>query len=250
MRYLYDNTRKYTMGKLAVTKYFYAIGICLLAACRQEQIETYNGPAAINLFVQEKSKLSNESQLPLGFLDDTIRDSTVYLVANIQGTLVDYPRTIKLQVPDSLSEYDGVNFSIAKETVLPAGETSVKIPLTVKRTGLNQYGNGLRIVVQISESNDFIGGVYRYVAVVATDDMPSQWVGYTHWVGTYLGVCTKTKYRFVYSTLGFYDFTTIGSDYNALAVYKKYLNNKLDEYEQIHGVRLWDPDLNKNVSFP
>jgi len=221
-----------------------------LVSCAEDQIEKYTGPAAINLLIEVKSAQVNEAQVPLGFLAESVLDSTINLIANVQGTTASYNRTIKLRIPDTLVAKEGLNFSIAKEVVLPAGENSVKIPLTIKRDGLKSFTDGLKIVVAVEQSADFSPGVYTNVSITATDDMPTQWIGYTYWFPNRLGQCTKTKYRFVYKTLGFYDFTSIAYDYNALGVYKNYLNVKLDEYEAQHGVRLWDPDLNKNVTFP
>jgi len=226
------------------------ISILLLVSCSEDQIQTYNGPEAINLFVLNNQKQVNSAQLPLGFLDDNIVDSTVYLIANIQGTVVDHDRIITLQVPDSLKSADSIIFKFPKKVILPAGEYSVQFPLKVERQGLDSFSNGLNIVVQVKSNDEFIGGVYNYTTVVATNSMPTQWIGYTYWFPNRLGQCSKTKYRFVYKMLGFYDFTPIAYDYNTLDVYKNYLNVKLDEYEVQHGVRLWDPDLNKNVSFP
>lgn len=221
-----------------------------LVACSNDEIQTYNGATGVNLFVVANQKQVSSAQLPLGFMDESVTDSTVYLIANILGKTSTADRTIELEVPDSIKELDNVVFEFPKKVVLPANQYSIRFPLKVKRKPLDNYSNGLNIVIKIKPNSEFVDGVYTYSTITATNSMPTQWIGYTYWFPYYFGTCSKTKYRFVYATLGLYDFTAVGYDMNALGVYRNYLNTKLDEYEQAHGNRLWDSDLNKNVSFP
>jgi len=232
--------------------FYYIIStlILVLTSCSNDEIQPYNGDTGINLYVLVNKKQVNSAQLPLGFLEESVADSTIYLEADVLGKTSNVDRVIDFQVPDSLKLADSIVFQFQKQVTLPAGKYSVQFPLKVNRALLNGYSNGLNIVVKVKPNKDFVDGVYNYTTITATNSMPTQWIGYTYWFPYYLGTCTKTKYRFVYATLGFYDFTSVGYNMNALSVYKKYLTTKLDEYEQTHGERLWDPDLNKNVTFP
>lgn len=233
-----------------IIRYLIFLVVVISVSCKEDEIEVYHGPDAINLFVEVNKKQVNSAQVPLGFLNDEIQDSTINLIANIQGVTAMFDRVVKLEIPDSVEAVIDVNYSFVKESILKAGQTTVKIPFKIKRTGLINLNNGMEIIVTVAQSSDFSAGVKPSVSIIATDAMPTQWIGYTMWFPYYFGVCTKTKYKFVYETLGIYDFTSVGSDYNVLKVYKNYLNSKLDEYEIIHGARLWDVDLNKNVIFP
>lgn len=236
-----------------MNKRFYSIYylcLLLLTACSNDEIQTYNGTNGINLFVLVNQKQVSTAQVPLGFMDESISDSTIFLIANVVGKTSTTDRIVELDVPDSLTAANNTVFEFPRQITLPAGQYSVQFPLKVKRAPLDSYSNGLNIVIRLKPNGDFSNGVSSYATITATNSMPTQWIGYTYWFPYYFGTCTKTKYRFVYATLGFYDFTSVGYNMNALGVYRNYLNNKLDEYEQIHGIRLWDPDLNKNVTFP
>ena len=231
-------------------KFLTLLSLLFLIGCNEDEIKMYIGEDAINLYSLDKERTVRELQVPFGFYEESIMDTTVYVSATIQSVVRDYDRIVKVTFPDSLSEYNNKLFQITPEVILPAGETSVKIPVKVFRDGLDVFESGFNVIVKVEDSNDFKAGVYDYTTIITTNTMPTQWIGYTSWFPSTFGQCTPTKYRFVFSVFGIYDFTEAGTQSNVMIVYRNYLRTKLDEYEFEHGERLWDTDLNQYVTFP
>ena len=118
----------------------------------------YIGEDAINLYSLDKERTVRELQVPFGFYEESIMDTTVYVSATIQSVVRDYDRIVKVTFPDSLSEYNNKLFQITPEVILPAGETSVKIPVKVFRDGLDVFESGFNVIVKVEDSNDFKAG--------------------------------------------------------------------------------------------
>lgn len=98
---------------------------------------------------------------------------------------------------------------MVENVTIPAGETSVIVPVKVYKKGLADIEGGLVVELVVGASKDFIPGVYGKMKLSFAGDFPKNWyASTTSDVGAipyFWGKCTKNKYQFVFEHLGTID---------------------------------------------
>lgn len=211
-----------------------SLALCALFtmfSCSEDEIELFNATPSINMAIVDSKILTIASDtlvtIDYGFLDTRIVDSTRTLRCKLQGLPVNYARTVKLLYSGTaVVESDYV---AASEVVIEAGKIDADIPIKVFRKNLAKDG-AKRLTIEMIPSAEIVKGVITRVHLDFADEVPSKWVNemFGMMATNNLGPCTKTKYRFFYDIMGFYDFklVTMG-DYTVL---KNVMNQKLADY--------------------
>ena len=78
----------------------------------------------------------------------------------IQSVLRNEDRDVKINLGELTTAVAGENFEVAENVTIPAGETSVIVPVKVYKKGLADIEGGLVVELVIGTSDDFIPGVY------------------------------------------------------------------------------------------
>lgn len=212
----------------------------LAAACSEDAVSTYSGPAAINLQINQK----DSAEISFLSLAKETNEFVFEVEVNIQSEIADKDREVKFGLGERTTGISGTNFEMPTRVVVPAGETSVILPVKVFKAGLVDVDGGLVAEVVVLPSADFVSGVLGKIKLTFSGDFPKTWFvdGYSFWVPYSLGKCTKAKYQFVYDYLGTIDLTAHENMNKSIALAGQ-LNTALDKYAADHGgVRLKDDD--------
>lgn len=203
----------------------------MMISCSEDEIKLYDAAPGINMgIVDEKIPTIASDTLvtvDFGFLDTRILDSTRVLRCKLQGLPVNYDRTVKFQISGTAIATS--DFEAASEVVLKAGQIEANLPVKMFRKNLEKDG-AKRVTIEMIPSSEMVKGVITRVHFDFADEVPTKWVNelYGMMATSNLGPCTKTKYRFFYDMMGFYDFKPVGmGDYTVL---KNIMNQKLADY--------------------
>lgn len=223
-------------------------GLLLLAlhfifvACQEDEIETYHGPDAVNLLVQRKDSAE------FSFLNaaPSLQEYIFEIEVQIQTIVQDRDRVVNLGLGDRTTGKLGTNFEVAKSVTIPAGETTVILPVKVFKEGLKDIEGGLVADIVVEPSVDFIAGVYGKMKLAFSGDFPKDWYSSTGDVGAipyFWGKCTKAKYEFVYNYIGTIDLKQWANwDYTPIIAMQGELNAELDRIAAETGERVKDDD--------
>lgn len=119
----------------------------------------------------------------------------------VQGKVVDYDRTVHLQVSKEKTTATEGTYSFPAELILEAGMHRVKFGILLHRTG-EMLHKDVRLCVGIAPTGDLKAGVNNFssLTIVWNDKItkPSNWDDLTEFFGEY----SEVKYRFIITTLG------------------------------------------------
>ena len=119
----------------------------------------------------------------------------------VQGKVVDYDRTVHLQVRKEKTTATEGTYSFPSELIVGAGMHSVKFDILLHRTE-EMLHKDVRLCVGIAPTGDLKAGVNNFssLTIVWNDKItkPSNWDDLTEFFGEY----SEVKYRFIITTLG------------------------------------------------
>lgn len=214
----------------------------IFVACQEDEIETYHGPDAINLLIQRK----DSAEFSFLSAPPSLEEYVFEVEVQIQTVAQDKDRVVNLGIGKYTTGELGTNFEVAKNVAIPAGETSVILPVKVFKEGLKDIEGGLVADIIVEPSADFVAGVYGRIKLKFSGDFPQNWYSSTGNVGAipYIwGRCTKAKYEFVYNYIGTIDLKKWASwDYNIIIAMQNELNAELDRIAAETGERVKDDD--------
>lgn len=223
-------------------------GLLLLAlhstfvACQEDEIETYHGPDAVNLLVNSRDSAE------FSFLNaaPSLEEYVFEVEVQIQTVSQDRDRVVNLGIGSRTTGVLGTNFEVAKSVTIPAGETSVVLPVKVFKAGLKDVEGGLVADIAVEPSADFVAGVHGKMKLMFSGDFPKEWYSSTGDVGAipyFWGKCTKAKYEFVYNYIGTIDLKKWANwDYTPIIAMQGELNAELDRIAAETGERVKDDD--------
>lgn len=214
-----------------------------IAACSEDEIETYSGPEAINLRIQKR----DSAEFSFLTVDPSIEEYIFNVEVYIQSVVQDRERIVRFGLGDRTTAERNTNFDFADQLTIHAGETSVILPVKVLKEGLVDIEGGLVADIQVLPSEDFVPGVYGKMKLSFSGDFPKNWYSSSGDVAAIpymIGKCTKAKYQFVFDHLKTIDLVAYASwDYNPIIALRDELNKKLDQYAAANeGKRLPDDD--------
>lgn len=214
-----------------------------IAGCNEDEIETYSGPDAVNLQIQRK----DSAEFSFLTVDPLIEEYTFNVEVRIQSVMQERERVVNIGLGERTTGEQHVNFEVADKVTIPAGETSVILPVKVFKKGLVDIEGGLVADIKVLPSVDFIPGVYGKMKLAFSGDFPKDWYSSSGDVAAIpymIGKCTKAKYQFVFEHLKTIDLVAYASwNYAPIIALRDELNNKLDQYAAANGgKRLPDDD--------
>ena len=231
------------MKNILRNSFIVALAAFSFVACQEDEIEKYSGPDAVNLLISGR----DSAEFSFLTVDPKMEEYVFNVDVNIQTVIADYDRTVIIGVGERTTGVLGTNFEVADQVVIPAGETSVVLPVKVFKQGLVDIEGGLVADIVVKTSDDFIGGVHDKVKLAFSGDFPKDWYsskGDIYAFSLLMGKCTKAKYQFVFEHIGTIDLVAYsGWDYNPITALRDELNAKLDRIAADNGgVRLKDDD--------
>lgn len=239
------------MKNILRNSFIMAVAALSFVACQEDEIEKYSGPGAVNM------RIFGRDSAEFSFL--TVAPKTEEYVfnvdVNIQTVIADYDRTVNIGLGERTTGVLGTNFEVADQVVIPAGETSVVLPVKVFKQGLVDIEGGLVADIVVKTSDDFIGGVHDKVKLAFSGDFPKDWYsssGDLAAIPFMIGKCTKAKYQFLFDHIGTIDLVDYASwDYGPIIALRSELNAKLDRIAAENGgVRLKDDDGSDMIFMP
>lgn len=194
------------------------------AACKEDEIDLFSGQPAINMAViTEKGYMDTTRHVSFGFMGE--KTLTVEFVAKLEGVPVDYDRTITFRTGGDAIY--GTDYTMDTLVALPAGAHEIRIPCHIT-SNASLVNNNRTIIIESIPDGTFIKGFQQTAQIVISDGMPNQWIGNgSAW--SYLGVCSRAKYRFFYDMLGFYDLSNYRDD-TTIREIASYMRQKLNAY--------------------
>lgn len=243
---------------MLMTKYISIILLCglfLLSACQKEDIQTYTDAERINFDLRKMDLKKDSVEISLGFFSGEIKELPLHLYAI--GYKKNVARKINIRISSADGAVAGTTYELPEVIELPANELECIIPLNIMRDPELQT-KAKSFLIELGNSDAFVPGVYTSLYVKVTDGVPTTWIGDDAWgygpkLVDYFGVCSRTKYLFVYDRLGIYDFsvwTYYGymGDATKCNAAKQFLKKELAAYEKEYGP-LVDP-VEGRVTFP
>ena len=214
-----------------------------MISCSEDKIETYSGPDAVNMWI---GTTRDSAEMSFLALEPTLTEYDFNVELRIQSGLRNEDRDVKINLGELTTAVAGENFEVAENVTIPAGETSVIVPVKVYKKGLADIEGGLVVELVIGTSDDFIPGVYGKMKLSFAGDFPKNWyASTTSDVGAipyFWGKCTKNKYQFVFEHLGTIDLKDYaGWNYTPIIAMQNELNAKLEKYAADHDGE-WLPD--------
>lgn len=214
-----------------------------MASCSEDEVETYSGPNAINLLIQNR----DSAEFSFLTVDPSMQEYVFNVGVQIQSEKKDKDREVRFGLGDRTTAVLGKNFEMTEKIVIPAGETSVIFPVKVYKEGLVDIEGGLVVDLEVLPSSDFSAGVYGKMKLSFSGDFPKDWYssnGDVAAIPFIIGKCTKAKYQFVFEHLKTIDLIAYASwEFGPIMALQAELNNKLDQYAIDHqGERLKDDD--------
>ncbi|KAA6337899.1 hypothetical protein EZS27_014050 [termite gut metagenome] len=206
-----------------------AIFVC--ASCKEDEIEVYSGPAAIDLSIAGTSDWS--------FMINVAESEYIFNInLSAVGYLENKDRIVKFFVGER-STAPSTSYEIPSSVTIRAGESKGTTTLKVKKAGLGET-DIYSLVLKIDPSGDFTGGIRDSVAVSFTRDFPKSWYSSDGQsdggaAGYYLGKCTHAKYQVVFDFLGNIDLIDYSGWFDGSASNLAIaLNNAVAAYNSLH----------------
>ena len=217
--------------------------LCL--SCKKSVIDSkYKGDAAIG--VGNKTSLDS-AVISFAAGASNLTDSTIYLSAQITGSVADKDRYFGIQVVDSLSTAVSSEYSLPEKYVLPAGAYETVFPVILKRSARLRT-NPVRLYLKVIPFQDFvvapIKAAYRpYFKLIWNDKLskPASWP-------TSFGAYSDKKYELIIQLTGYTTFSNLSfqTPYMILTIVQTYVS----EYNAANpGSPLRDENGNL-VSYP
>lgn len=204
--------------------------LCLMASCDNDGFY-YQDEARIRI-VGPENYTSGTDSLEFSFV--TFPSDTTEKVMNIDvcvmGLAVSYDRTAQFEIDESQTTATSAHYSMPLSVVVPAGEATAVLPLTLKRTA-DLEDSSVRLYIKVVASSDFAVGVNEENHLLAIwNDMiskPNNWDELEEFFGTY----SDTKYRFMLNNAnGISEFSADTMTWAELMSYKIKFQNALDDY--------------------
>lgn len=228
----------------------------VLTACQKEDIPYYNDVERVNFNYTSMGLTKDTMNIAYGFVTDD--HTLINLEILLTGYAKDYDREIGLTITSKDGAIAGVNYEIPDNIIMPKGEVTVTVPLNVLRSSdLMEQDTTKSFLVELVDNEEFVAGLNTTLFVTVSDDIPDKWVGGENWsyntIESFFGECSKTKYKFVFETLGIWNFESWGvwgwmGDSAKFTPAKRLLKEKLAEYEAENGP-LMDSEKGQ-VTFP
>lgn len=172
----------------------------------------------------------------------------------IQGQIANFDRVVHLQINKDKTTAPENIYSFPKEVTLPAGEHKTVFPIILHRTTAMQTKD-MRLCIEIAPTGDLQGGVNNASSLTITWNdkitKPNNWEDLEEFFGSY----SETKYRFIISTLGIYEFPYGSSSeftWGLMFHYKVKMKTALENYnnDSSNPNRPMKDENGGTVSFP
>lgn len=203
----------------------------LTTGCENEEFY-YQDTDKIWLSGDIEQLATKDSTLVTFALED--KSTTTYdvnLIANLTGAMSDHDRSFKLVVVDSLTNVPSDVYQLGK-CVLPANQTKVTVPVTVKRnvSGLDLKKQLAKVTFRVVEDSELKPSVDDRLtySIVWCDYLirPASW-DVINW---YLGPFSQARYRFIIDQTGITDFSEYERNYSWIIGFQSLMMGLLEKW--------------------
>lgn len=212
------------------------------SSCEKKGIELY-GDEAYLVFEMPTWGLANTPMDSMVCSFPALGDECTEYVMNFKmriiGKAVDYDRQVKLKVnAEESTAQEGVNFRL-DPIVIPAGQYSVNVPLTIYRSGLKD--KQVRLQLEVEPNEHFgVGFTETSKGIFLWGDKyikPAIWdtSNYKNCFGEF----TETRYAFILASCGVLELPD-PQDLVTLGFYNAKVREALYEYNSTHDTPLED----------
>ncbi|MGM9701624.1 MAG: DUF4843 domain-containing protein [Prevotella sp.] len=230
------------MKRTSIQCLFAVVFALTLGSCEKNGLELY-GDEAYLVFEMPTWGLQNTplDSMVCSFpaLGDECTEHVMNFKMRIIGKAVDYNRAIKLRVnAEKSTAQEGVNFKL-DPIVMPAGQYTVDVPLTIYRAGLKD--KQVRLQLEVDPNEHFgVGFEKTSVGIFLWGDKyikPSNWdtSNYKNCFGEF----TETRYAFILQSCGILELPD-PQDIFTLGFYNSKVREALYEYNKTHDTPLED----------
>ncbi len=225
-----NNKKENTMNKFKILAF---IGwLAVFYACSNDPF-LYNDEARIRMEGPSIWTLGTDSlEFSFASFNNATLDTTFEVTIYVMGTGVERERTALFEVGAETTA-DPALYSFPLELIIPEGETSAILPVTIRRKE-SLKEKAVQLDVKVKESADFkIGANEQNHLLIKWSDIlikPSNWNDLVEFFGDYSDV----KYRFIIDVLNQASFDTDVLSWAQMKNYQIVLTEKLREYNETH----------------
>lgn len=219
--------------------FIWILVLLALMSCQKDEIMYYEGPDALNIYLDQYE--ADSTRYSFALEDDDLLLDTVWIKVRVLGPAKDFDRTIELEATNGTTAIVGKDFDLPQFT-LKAGEIDIKYPVLLHRTE-KLKDDDEKLIVRIKSNSDFTNGApgtdfskklsIEQYTIYFNDFLsePGYWTA--NYLYYYLGDFSVAKFRFMISVYGITDFSAWSSGEIMNSALN--LRNALEEYELENG---------------
>jgi len=213
------NKSKYILLSLVV--------ISLGAACKKEQLMTYNAPDNIYFFYKKITQRLDSVNCSFAYSPATVKDSTIMVPFTVTGVAASTDREFVVTADPASTAKAGTHYILPAKFVLAAGRVIDSFPVKLIRTPDLQTG-AVQLKLNMSANSNFHTDIKGIVGIVDSinalafkiniSDILTQGNNWAGIYSTYFGTFSVKKWRLLNQVTG------IPLDYTVTGIYDLNLN--------------------------
>lgn len=208
--------------------------VCLIIACKKEELIAYSQGAGISMYKQRMSDGRDSLTRSFAVMAETTTSDTIAIPLRIVGEVSDRDRTVNYGIITDKSDVSKANYELFP-AVIPAGSYTGVLQIRVNKTS-DLKTRDAKLWITLLASADFIVGPKELSTyLIKINDYLTKPAS---WDEVRFGEYSQVKYGMIIRETGYHDYTGLKPEVLLYIVSK--CRNVLRTYQAEHGTEMMD----------